>query len=131
MKTIQKRLKPIDIDTHLKYECPHCSAIHWLTLKETQTKGFIIVCECNNVLRVQTVSKIKIAYRRKTKKHKTVTQSNDVDIVGKCAKILINYGFETDEATALVEKAITVSKETDVVKIIKLCLSIFGENQHG
>lgn len=133
MKTKQKTLRPIDVDSHLKYECPDCSAVHWLTLKETQVKGFVMVCECNNVLRPKRIDRIKIVYAKsnKTKKSSPASKESGVDIVDKCATILIEYGFESSEAKNLVKKVTTVSKETDVVKIIKLCLSTFGENQHG
>ena len=65
IKQKKKLLKPIDHDVHLKYRCPECSIDHWLSLREAQTSGFIIVCECSNVFKVRTVDKIVVKYKDK------------------------------------------------------------------
>lgn len=75
MKITQNKkrpLRPIDSDVHLKYRCTECSIEHWLSLRQAQTTGFIIVCECNNVFKVKPVDKIVVKY--KDKKPKKIAQ---------------------------------------------------------
>jgi hypothetical protein len=78
IKNKKKLLKPIDHDVHLKYRCPECSIDHWLSLREAQTSGFIVVCECSNVFKVRTVDKIVVKY--KDKKIKRVIEEQQLQI---------------------------------------------------
>lgn len=132
MKTIHKNLKPTDTDIHIKYECPDCSAVHWLSLKETQTKGFVIVCDCDNVLKPKRIDSIKILYAKKAKKVNTKQpQNNKSELLSKCVDILDTYGFSKVESLDLLDKALKQNVDADVGQLIKLCLSIFGEKCHG
>lgn len=36
---------------------------HWLFLRETQTSGFMIVCECGEVYKIKTIDKVIIKYK--------------------------------------------------------------------
>jgi hypothetical protein len=78
IKNKKKLLKPIDHDVHLKYRCPECSVDHWLSLREAQTDGFIIVCECNNIFKVRTVDDIVVKY--KDKKIKIVAEEPKIAV---------------------------------------------------
>ena len=61
---ITKNQKPISLDVHLKYRCPNnnCGYEHWLSLLETQTKNFKIVCDCGTVFKPKKIKTLKIIY---------------------------------------------------------------------
>lgn len=131
---MHKNLKPIDTDIHVKYECPDCSAVHWLSLKETQTKGFVVVCDCDNILKPKRIDSVKIVYAKKAKVAPTTTttiKNNKDELVSKCVDILDTYGFSKTESLELLDKALQQNTNADIGQLIKLCLSIFGEKCHG
>lgn len=66
-KTKIKNLKPIEIDLHLKYQCPQCNTYHWLSQSEAKTENFKIVCDCSSVLMPKKISRIKIKYHNNQK----------------------------------------------------------------
>jgi hypothetical protein len=114
MKKIWKSQKPIDIDAHFKYRCPDpkCGFDHWISLRESQTKNFKIVCDCGCVFKTKKVSRIKIVYCgiKPTKiKEQAVTvvetSKIPVDTKNSCVKLLVSYGFTKDESINLCEKA--------------------------
>lgn len=124
--TIQK---PIDLDIHLKYRCSNtqCGYYHWLSLIETQTKNFKVVCDCGTVFKPKRVSRCKILYKTAAKKHpkhdSTTTETKpSVDILDKCSKILSSYGFTETEIQDLVEQAYDKCATTDIVVLIKYIL---------
>lgn len=132
MKKNQKILKPIDLDLHFKYRCSNskCENDHWLSLKESRTKNFKIVCECGAVYRPKRINKIKIIYdnvRIKKKKDKQPIVNNKqeekikipVDLQTKCVKLLCGYGFTTDESILLVDRAFEISPTEDAGLLIK------------
>lgn len=127
-----KRLKPIDIDLNLIYQCPICDIQHWLTLSQTQTKNFILVCDCGNKFKLKTVQTAKIVYQKKLKTKLSSSQDDSVplDILKQCGKILIPYGFEKTEIETFVTKAYRQLDITErsIGNIIKLTLILFGEN---
>lgn len=134
MKTIHKNLKPIDTDIHIKYECPECSAVHWLSLTETQTKGFVIVCDCDNILKPKRIDTVKIVYAKKAKTTPVpaaTVKNNKEELLSKCIDVLDTYGFTKTESLDLLDKALKQNADADIGQLIKLCLSIFGEKCHG
>ena len=135
-KMKKKNLKPIDIDIHFKYRCtnPKCGYDHWLSLKESQTPNFKIVCECEKVYQPKPINKIKILYR--PTKTKTVTTSEDIkssDVIipttiqNGCTQLLIGYGFTKDEATSLIKKAFAKHPVTNGSLLVKYILQNLGE----
>lgn len=148
MKTqkIIKNQTPIAIDLHLKYRCPNseCSAVHWLSLAETRTKQFKVVCYCGSVFSPKKISKIKIQYEKKHKtKHcqpeiqpskETLLETKKVippDLLDKASGILQQYGFTKNESQTLITDTYTKHLTTDTTELVKLALKTFGENQHG
>lgn len=145
MQTIKnKRLRPIDQDIHLKYRCPKCSVDHWLSMKETQTKGFKIVCDCGEILRVKLVEKIDIIYQQIPKKEtslpvvtekpvppqeKTI-ETIPLDLLKQCCTILLGYGFDISEAETLLVSTFNDKPIYTCVDLIKQALKNFGE-KHG
>jgi hypothetical protein len=138
MKTKKKNLKPIDLDIHFKYRCTNskCNYDHWLTLKETQTKDFKIVCDCGCVLRVKLISKIKILYappkqktqEKPTKQIEIVHKPKiRVDLQAKCVKLLCGYGFTKDESLILTDKAFERNPTGEAGSLIKYILQNLGE----
>lgn len=132
MKKNQKILKPIDLDLHFKYRCSNnnCENDHWLSLKESKTKNFKIVCECGSVYRPKKINKIRIVYdnkktRNKPDKQPTTNKEQEdkikipVDLQAKCVKLLCGYGFTTDESILLVDRAFEISPTEDAGLLIK------------
>jgi hypothetical protein len=140
MKTkIKKIQKPIDVDVHFKYRCPEpkCGYEHWLSLKESQTKNFKIVCDCGYVYKPKRISKIKIVYEdiQQTPKIEKPTESNKViekpkipvDFKNSCVKLLVSYGFTKDESISLCEKAFEKNPVTSSGLLIKYVLQNLEE----
>jgi len=118
MITIPKT-KPIDQDIHFKYICPNndCTDIHWLSLKETQTKNFKVVCDCGQIFKPKTIEKIKILYKKKNNPSPKRTSEIDSAI-----KTLIGFGFDMEEIIAVLNNC----KETNPALIVKEALQILG-----
>ena len=141
MKTIKKSLKPISLDAHFKYKCPNseCTVEHWLSLNETRTKNFKVVCDCGTVFSPKRISKIKILYRTTKKPPKTIeskatveTESPKipVELLEKSAKILSIYGFTDKEARDLLSKSYDKCQTIDIGSLVKFTLETFG-GKHG
>jgi hypothetical protein len=129
MKTIKKikNLRPTETDGSFKYTCPNCSSDYWVSLRQVRCKEFVIVCDCETVLKPKLVELIKIVY----KKRKEKSSSEDVidsEILDHCCKSLMSYGFDKEEATKLIQKAYKDTKNTDCATLVKMSLSNFGEN---
>jgi hypothetical protein len=108
IKNKKKFLKQIDHDVHLKYRCPECSVDHWLSLREAQTNGFIIVCECNNVFKVRTVDKIVV--RHKDKKIKRPLKEELKPVIPEIIADPVPIELEVEENIPLVEEPEVVEK---------------------
>jgi len=123
-----KRIKPIDIDLHLKYICPHCHSICWLSLKETQIPKFIVVCDvCNESFKVKTIDKVSIKYKTKQESKKTTKNIVlDESIKNKSIDALVNYGFTQKEASELIQETFDVFKSNDIGTLVKESLKLFG-----
>jgi hypothetical protein len=138
MKTKTKTVKPIDSSISLIYCCPKCSNQHWISLKAAKTKGFIIVCDCDQVFKPKTVETIKIIYKKKNQSSKQPSslEQNTPDtkiphqLLDKCTESLTNYGFTKNEASILLNKAYSVHTENNPLELIKLALSLsnIGDN---
>jgi hypothetical protein len=133
MKTISKikNLRPTETDGSFKYTCPNCSSDYWATLKQVRCKHFVIVCDCETVLKPKPIETIKIVYKKKKEKPSLETKkSEDIissEILDRCCKTLISYGFDKEEAEDLIKKAYSIDKNADCVKLVKIALSNFGE----
>ena len=140
MKTKKKNQKPIDIEANLKYRCPKpsCGFDHWLSLKESQAKGFKIVCDCGFVFKPKQISKLKIVYKENTKPivkedNSPIIKSTQpvpivevpkisVDFQQNCAKVLIGYGFTQSESMLLCEKAFEKNPINHIGSLVKYIL---------
>lgn len=134
-KTILKNQKPIDLDLHLKYECSNCNAIHWLSLKETQTKNYKILCDCNCIIKPKTVDKVKLTYINTKKvvkqQHSVVLEEEiPVDLLKKCVTMLTGYGFEKDESENLTKEYHKANPNLNCVDLIKHILKSFGSDSN-
>jgi hypothetical protein len=132
-----KNLKPTDCDITLRYVCPNCSNEHWVRLKQAKYEKFVIVCDCDTILKTKPITSVKILYRKKKsqsqKKEKQITdQQEEIDskLIDKCFSILSSYGFSRKETESLVKECYIESKNTDCLTLVKLSLSKFGE-QNG
>ena len=139
-KTMKKNQKPIEIDAHFRYKCPSpkCGYDHWLSLKETQTKNFKVVCDCGKIFKPKRIKKIKLLFEKTTiikasnivseqisDKPKIITVP--VDMKNSCARLLIGYGFTKDEAFLLIEKAYVKHPVTSGSLLVKYILQNLEE----
>jgi hypothetical protein len=134
MKKITKaNLKPVDFEAHFKYRCPTCSCEHWLSYKQAKTKHFKVVCDCNTVFEVKTIKSIKAVYlensiptithdKKVEEQPSVATKKIPVDILNKCNKILVGYGFTVDESTNMLDKAYATYPNNDYITLIKIAL---------
>jgi len=129
MKTTKiKNQKPISLDVHLRYRCPNnnCGYEHWLSLLETQTKNFKVVCECGTVFRPKRIEKIKVVYDHKkqkmVKKEKFVEQSKpqiNNSLINQAVPSLVDLGFTRLEAVDLLSKTYLKQPIDDLSLLIK------------
>jgi len=122
-----KNLRPTEIDGSFKYTCPNCSSDYWVTLKQTRCEHFVIVCDCESVLKPKPVECIKIVYKKK--KEKIVPKDNNEispEILSRCCETLSSYGFDKEEAEQLIRKAYSIDKNADCIKLVKMAIFDFG-----
>lgn len=125
-----KNQKPISLDVHLKYRCPNrdCGYEHWLSLLETQTKNFKVVCECGILFKPKVIDNIKIIYKKKKKEQeqpkpieKTTSQLN-TQLINQAALSLVSLGFSKEEAIDLLQKTYIKQPIDDLSLLIKQTL---------
>lgn len=132
-----KKIKPIDIDLHLKYLCPNCGAICWLSLRESKTIGYIHVCDmCHTTFKVKTIDKITIQYKNTKKSTDKPTAEKERDKVSniifdpdtrlKSISSLVGYGFTQKEASELVDDTFDIFRTNDIRILVKESLKLFG-----
>lgn len=128
MKKKIKNLRPTELNIHCKYTCPICSIDHWLSLEETKTKGFVIVCDCNSLLRPKQIKSVDICYQAKSFTHheEKVVEDSVLADLAQCVKILIGYGFKPSEAKSIVKEASIKNPEFDTASLIKNILATIG-----
>jgi hypothetical protein len=130
---IYKNQKPIDYDIHLKYRCPNnkCNYEHWLSIRETKTKNFKVVCHCETVFSPKQIKNIDIVYldieEIKTKTIKEPEKDTiPNDLLEKSTKTLINYGFTKEESEKLLVSSYIKNITDDCSTLIKKALKSIG-----
>jgi hypothetical protein len=135
MKSENKKVKPIDLDIHLEYVCPNknCLSIHWLSLLETQTKNFKVVCDCGKVFYPKRIKDIQIIYHKRKKKilpssdsNESIEQKPTINFIDDAISTLIRFGFDKDEASSMIIQQYAQTKETNPATLVKLSLDFFG-----
>jgi hypothetical protein len=133
-KQIIKNLKPTELNVHIKYTCPTCSIDHWLSLDESKTKGYLVVCDCSSILKVKLVDSLIVKFCKKKKIVKSdegdkSAESNKIpfDLLSKCCTILNSYGYEKSEVETLIIKAYENSPTTDIKILVKNTLMNIGD----
>lgn len=128
---IIKNQKPISLDVHLKYRCPnnHCGYEHWLSLLETQTINFKVVCDCGTVFKPKKIKTLKIIYDKKiqsdrsttTKEMQEIKDSNqpNEDLLNKAIPCLVDLGFTKQEAIDALTSAYIKQPTKDISIWIK------------
>jgi hypothetical protein len=134
----QKNQKPIEVDAYLKYRCPlsKCGYDHWLSLKETKTKNFKIVCECGSILIPKQISKLNIVYTEDNSVSATEPPEQikiiekpkiPIDFKNNCVRVLVGYGFTKEESIDLCEKAFEKNPVNSSGLLIKYILQNLEE----
>lgn len=126
--------KQIDTDAHFKYRCPSCPYDFWISINEAKTKNFKIVCDCGTIFSPQRIKKIKVIYWEDNKKieestivEKPKISEIPVELLEKCTKTLITYGFTKDESHDILKQAYIQNPITDSLGLIKQALKIIGD----
>lgn len=129
-----KNLKPTELNVHLKYTCTTCSIDHWISLDESKTKGYLIVCDCGSILKVKLVHSLMVKFCKKKKSIKTTerdklveTNKIDVALLSKCCTILSSYGYEKSEIEPLIIKTYKDSPTADIKTLVKNTLMKIGD----
>jgi len=122
-----KNLKPTDYDITFRYVCPNCFNDHWVRLKQVQYEKFVIVCDCDTILKIKPIELIKLKFKRKPKKQIDNKEEIQPDLLNRCCISLSAYGFSRKESESLVRECYSESKSKDCINLVKLSLSKFGE----
>lgn len=132
MKTKKIRnLKPLECVADLKYRCSNCGLDHWVSLKEAKTSGFIIVCDCDTLLKVKPIKTINITYIEEAKEQVNTSSlentkafpKTDEKILKQACSVLSNYGFTAQESMQMALKCADKEVFTDVKLLITKILS--------
>lgn len=129
MNKIKKHQKPIDFDIHLKYLCQNCGQEHWLSFKETSTKNFKIVCECENTFGVKLTRDFIIKYTKKIRTNKAA--SINTELFNSAISSLIEYGFTSKEAKDLINTSYNKNPTTNLTILIKQSLELLKVKTNG
>jgi hypothetical protein len=121
-----KNLRPTDYDITFRYVCPNCSNEHWVRLKQVQYEKFVIVCDCDTILKIKPIESIKLKFKRKPKKQEN-KEEIQLELLNRCCMALSSYGFSRKESESLVKECYAESKSKDCINLVKLSLSKFGE----
>ena len=115
---IKKNQKPTKIDAHFKYKCPNpdCFYDHWISLNETQTKHYKIVCDCGQVFQPKRIKKLKILYVE------LETQDINTTIIENCATVMMDYGFTKEESVELLTINHKKYPKLEAAELIKVTL---------
>ena len=150
----RQRLKPIEIDGHFKYACPGCGIHHWASFKEAKTKGFIIVCDCDESFEIENISGIDIKYKEESAettkeiiKEKRIQEKRNkakntaeiqkeisnvekktlpLDILEKAVKMLVSFGYTKSESKQMLKNAFEKHQATEIDTLVKYSITDFG-----
>jgi len=140
--------KPTEYDAHFRYLCknPRCGYTHWLSLKETQTKNFKVVCDCGFIFKPKQILRLKIVYQIPNKQKKIAVDEEkhfvslstikapkediSVDVLNKCVITLVDYGFTKSESEQLLRNSFRQNPVNDCILLIKQTLESLGENNN-
>lgn len=115
--------KPIEYDISFKYLCENCGASHWLFLREAQTEGFKVVCECNNVFTPATISTVDIIYANDCSQP---TKTDSVDFSRQSVKTIMAFGYSEIEASDMVNQSLALKTFDNANDLVKYSLKTFG-----
>jgi hypothetical protein len=111
---------------HLKYRCV-CGQDHWLSYLEASTQNFKVVCNCGIVFKVKRINKFKVSYYKNKKNHisknKKSAQTIPQDLLNKCVKILVPYGFTITESSELLSEVYMKNPTDDCIVLVKNTLA--------
>lgn len=131
IKKKTKNLKPIEIDGHFKYRCSNCGIDHWASFKEASTKNFIIVCDCEQVLRIKRIVDVNIVFAKKKKIEQNIPKQNAVvketiesvkipdQTLDKATKMLVALGFTKDESESMLKDSYSSHQTENIALLVK------------
>jgi uncharacterized protein YbcC (UPF0753/DUF2309 family) len=127
MKKI-KNLKPVDVIADLRYRCPNCAIDHWVSLKESRTSNFLIVCDCDTIIKPKRIKTIIVQYavdsqNKNLPEKKVEKQNTNQNIIDQANKILKTYGFTSNESIEIIAKYTSEEKYDSVKPLIEKILS--------
>jgi hypothetical protein len=139
MKTTTKKkiknLKPVECVADLRYRCTNCGLDHWISLREAKTKNFMIVCDCETLLKVKQIQTINVVYVEDTTLQNPpinikqasastpIVKQTDDKIVSQACAVLSTYGFTRQEALDIATRYTDKESFTDVKTLVSKILS--------
>jgi hypothetical protein len=138
MKTTTKKkiknLKPVECIADLRYRCTNCGLDHWVSIKEAKTRDFIIVCDCDTLLKVKQIQTVNVVYVNDAtlqKRPVNTTQApiiptvkpTDAKVISQACAVLSTYGFTKQEAMDMATKYTEKESFTDVKILVSKILS--------
>lgn len=127
---LSKNILPVGADVYLKYMCPNtdCGDIHWITLKESKTKNYRIVCDvCGKVYRPKRVESFNLAYKEeKQQEQKQENKPEEAEFIKDAVDTLIKFGFSKYESEEMINQQWEKSKSTNPATLVKMALNFFG-----
>lgn len=130
-----KNIKPVECVADLRYLCTNCGLDHWISLREAKTKNFMIVCDCETLLKVKQIQTINVVYvedttlqnssvnGKYTPSDASVIKQTDTKIVSQACAILSTYGFTKQEALEIATRYTEKESFTDVKTLVSKILS--------
>lgn len=127
-----KKHKPSGLDVYLKYVCPNgdCLDVQWITLKESQTKNYKIVCDCcGKIYRPRRVKKVDIIFedeQTKTLPRNKEPEQINTKFLDDAVNTLVAFGFTKQEASDMIMQEWKKTGTTNPATLVKLALDFFG-----
>lgn len=139
MKKNLKNQKPIDIEAHFKYRCknPDCGFDHWISLVQSQTKDFIIVCDCGSKIKPKRIKSLEIVYKEDSVSEKQnlvpevpkdIPKNTDIpqSLLEASTRIMIGFGFTESESVSLLTEAFKNNQIQNAKDLVKYTISNIG-----
>lgn len=120
-KNNMTKIRPIEVDAHLKYSCPECSSFHWVSVKAARVPNYIMVCEtCGSASFVETIRELNIVYRKEpTESSGSEKETIPKKLLSICLKSMKAYGYDADKSISAIEIAYKETGSSDPLVIVK------------
>lgn len=128
-----KKLRPVDHDTQLIYECPGCGFKHWKLLSEVTRPHAAIHCHCGEVSQIEQLTQPRfVAKFVKSSIKPTKPKPNQTEIVKpvdtslddmeRAKRLVTAQGFTAKEAEGMLHDAL-LKHPKDYKELVRLAIA--------